>query len=397
MDSLHKLHLAIRNNDVRDVEKQLSLHQQQQQQQTGSVNGKAGVDLNEPDWNNNGKVPLLEAVARRNVAMVRLLLERGSDVGARNLRGQNSLHLALEAERRQQRGERFDATLVRELLDAGCDANVQEHLTGYTPLHVVVRHLSRASRNDAREEERRGADDVLQLLLASGSGSARCDVNRRTHRLSTALHFAACSSDLGVLQLLLDSGADMNAQNYRGETPLMEAIDRGQEETASWLIRAGCDVTLGNRYRQTALHYAANKNSAAVVVVLLVSSGECDVNAVDLNGDSALHIACGKGHVDAARILLSNGTVDPSLLNVNGKTAASVALESGFADVVQLTEQRKTLVNLPSPPTVLKHHLKQQPPPINVVYRHPVKMEMKSLTATVSTYQQQGQTTTNEV
>jgi 26S proteasome non-ATPase regulatory subunit 10 len=64
----------------------------------------------------------------------------------------------------------------------------------------------------------KGFVEVLRLLLRH-----KCDVNRMSHSAATALHFAAQHGDVEVCNLLLDGGAEIDAQDIRKFTPLMMA------------------------------------------------------------------------------------------------------------------------------------------------------------------------------
>src|SRR3712207_5168927 len=68
---------------------------------------------------------------------------------------------------------------------------------------------------------------------------------------------AAREGDLVSLRALLDAGADVNAADENGYTPLMEAAHAPHPEAVRLLLAAGADLEARNRLGSTALHSAA--------------------------------------------------------------------------------------------------------------------------------------------
>jgi ankyrin repeat protein len=77
------------------------------------------------------------------------------------------------------------------------------------------------------------------LLVARGADAAA-----RSKRGETALGDAASRGDLPAVKLLLDKGADVNAVDYRGYTPLLQAVqyDRDSPEIVKLLLEHGANV-----------------------------------------------------------------------------------------------------------------------------------------------------------
>ena len=84
-----------------------------------------------------------------------------------------------------------------------------------------------------------GYTEIVKTLKKDGADPNETDENRRT-----ALHWATANqNDLALLQVLLDAGADPNAQNAWGETPLHLAQS---EEAYDLLLRMGADPNIKN-------------------------------------------------------------------------------------------------------------------------------------------------------
>jgi ankyrin repeat protein len=80
--------------------------------------------------------------------------------------------------------------------------------------------------------------------------------------------------------------------------------------------------------------------SHKAVVELLLPTGAFDINAVDGDGDTAIHIAATKGHEDVVRVLLDVPGVDPTIISrTDGHTALSVAQLNGHSSIVELLQE----------------------------------------------------------
>jgi hypothetical protein len=116
---------------------------------------------------------------------------------------------------------------------------------------------------------------------------------------ATALHAAAAAHDAGLLQRLLDMGADVRAKDRRGAEPL-HAAAMGMPGSPRW-----------------------NPSAQAAAIVCLLKAG-ADPNSADLNGATALHRAV-RTRCGAAVKALLDGGADPGRKNKNGSTAAALA------------------------------------------------------------------------
>lgn len=103
---------------------------------------------------------------------------------------------------------------------------------------------------------------TIKVLIAFGA-----DVNfRKEPEISrTSLHAAASNGHAKVCSYLIDKGADLNATDATGNTPLMLAVKNHESKAYKVLLKAGADTTPVNNKRKTALMIAEEYNNQAAV------------------------------------------------------------------------------------------------------------------------------------
>jgi len=153
------------------------------------------------------------------------------------------------------------------------------------------------------------------------------------------------SRDLPRAEALLDAGANVNASGRGGNTALMWATIRGNEEIVRMLLDRGANVNASNSYGNTALVWASAGRPIKIVRMLLDAGA--NVNASNSTGHTALIWASRSGNEEIVQMLLKAGAnVDDS--GVDGKTALMMARERGKQEIIQIIEthiQRKKDLN----------------------------------------------------
>ena len=141
------------------------------------------------------------------------------------------------------------------------------------------------------------------------------------------LHSAVGNGDLAaVVHLLEVHGADVNAKDFHGDTPLHRAaIYENHTAIAAALIKAGAMVNAKGQYGHTPLHRAAIWGYASVVSALLAAGA--DVNARDDGGEMPLHIAARYEHSSVVSLLLAAGA-EVNAKDYYGKTPQLPATDS---------------------------------------------------------------------
>lgn len=261
-----------------------------------NVNARDGLD----------KTPLMTAAESGNLENVKLLIEAGADVNSRNKFGDTALRLAVMGNR---------APVVRKLVESGAKINTVND-EGLSPLVSSVIN---------------GRDDIALFLIQSGA-DANID-SRYPYR--PALTQAAINWDEKLTEALLKAGADVNKTDYHGKTALQFALGRnGHEQVAKLIYSAGgrlgkiskddqvnpmmdyaCSLGFTEVVSQLIeygvkpnAHFAimAAQEGKSEVLKLLISSG-LDVNQKDDKGDAILFSAISFGGVDCVKVLVENG------------------------------------------------------------------------------------------
>ena len=89
--------------------------------------------------------------------------------------------------------------------------------------------------------------------------------------LAGEIHEAAKSGDLEILRTLIENDpALVNSLDSDRNTPLILAVDAGKLEAASFLIKSGADVNAVNYNKESSLHIAARKGNGEAVELLLL-------------------------------------------------------------------------------------------------------------------------------
>ena len=184
-------------------------------------------------------------------------------------------------------------------------------------------HLSKAA----------GENDIqaVQWLLANGA-----EVNAKDNYGKTPLHSAAIHNASEAAAALLANGADVNAKDNAGWTPLYAAAFRNASEAAAVLLANGADVNAKDNAGWTPLYMVALRNASEAVAVLLANGAEVNVKGWD--GGTPLHLAALWNASEAAAVLLANGA-EVNAKDNDGETPLDAAIYEGHSEMQSLLKR----------------------------------------------------------
>jgi ankyrin repeat protein len=161
--------------------------------------------------------------------------------------------------------------------------------------------------------------DVIKELIELGE-----DINQDVVGC-TALHYAVFYNRKEVIEFLIASGANLNATNPSGLTPLAWAVERGYADLAWMLLEAEADPAIGDKTNGlTPLHKATKlKNYEMVDTLLSINTEEnewCKVDAQTKDGSTAAYFAAYQGSVDILKLLIECGA-NVNALTTEGKVS----------------------------------------------------------------------------
>lgn len=181
-----------------------------------------------------------------------------------------------------------DLAKVESLLARGVKIDTPDYL-GWTPLYRTMIN---------------GHTKMVQKLLNSGA-----NVNARNRDGETPL-FVVADGRIDLAEMLLAKGANINAVNEFGRTPLMWMIQgRQNDDVALWLISKGANINARTKDGETALHVASEFGRKTVVRALLGRKADLNARRTNIIHDqeAPLHIAVDKNNMDIALLLLAAG------------------------------------------------------------------------------------------
>lgn len=280
-----------------------------------------GADVNIKD--DQGNTPLHVAVLENNRTAIKMLIQKGADVNGKNKVGLSVLDLALSKNNAEITGLlvsagakkksglankqfkggntllhdaaiRNDSKQAAKLIKEGANVNAVNQ-KGRTPLYstqwsdkhfdMVVLLLNQGA--DPNIMPRKGSEPLLQRVIRQREN--------KQHRIRPydLVHKEK------MIELLLDHGAEINAQNSSGDTALHKLVYLGQTATIdltkiiNFMAKEGINVNTQNKRKETALHvavttfYSYNRPDSRIDVLLTVGA---DPNIKNKKGEAALHV-----------------------------------------------------------------------------------------------------------
>ena len=280
-------------------------------------------DANELYANDGGYTVLHHATANGDGSIIGLLVDAGAELEARNEAGYTPLHQAVS---------NSNPAAVTALVEAGADIEADAGGMWGTPLVSAALRIRGTSSN-------RNATTIaiIDALLAAGADVNAVDENGDTP-LVKVLQWgqfglnsanerlrgtdATADSVVALALKLLEAGADPDARGVR-TTPLIEATEFRSPALVRALLDAGADPNRRANFGSSPLHAAANSGSLEVITLLVAAGAE--VNSQNENGDTPLHMLATRVFDTALVTLLASAGADVNARNDTGETPLQAA------------------------------------------------------------------------
>lgn len=188
----------------------------------------------------------------------------------------------------------------------------------------------------------------IELRVASRPDQVTITSNQQwtaLHMVCVCANFVDENMYADIMCVLLDAGANINAQDEIGYTPLMRLVERGMFPVALFniLVDRQCDVNLRNNTQATALHlyYATNKYDLQIVSPIL--DAHFDINNTTDDGKNVLMIflircpspMLSKNRMQHVQLLIDRGT-NLDAQDSDGNTVLHIATHRGLAELVPI-------------------------------------------------------------
>ena len=273
---------------------------------------KKGADLQKID--DNGHNAVTWAAARGQTEMFEYLLKKGADIMIEGKGGTAALRSAAYYNH---------IDIVKLLLKKGVPLE-ERNSYGYTPL------LSATSAGNC---------EVMQLLIDAGA-----DINvKLSENNESLLHNAAMSGKVDAIDLVISNGADIEARDNFGRSPIFFSLYSREPAALAKMIEKGADVNVKNEDGATLVQVAARVEMPEMVKMLI--DAKVDVNIADKDNTTPLYWAVMTGNEEIAKMLLSNGA-DPNIAEKNsGDNPLHLASIKGQNGITKLLLKHGSEVN----------------------------------------------------
>lgn len=283
------------------------------------------------------KVTALEQAALfGHAAFAELLLTHGARTDCRDFNGLTPLHAAASGLTRDKLLQSWNSRLE----DLNQQGAADQNLTAITAvvsnqMAEAIAQLPESIKHGGRQHRQ-----VAELLLSHGA-----DLEATNNLGSTPLFSAATFTNLAVVEVLVAHKANLNATGQRGLTPLAVAALKGNDAIAALLLEAGADANLADYAGFTPLNTAVEQGHPSVARLLLAHGA--NPNLACPNGQTPLHTAAGRGDIESMRSLLDAGAnLQP--IETAG-TPLSEAVQHGQLEAVKFLLQRSAQPDIASP------------------------------------------------
>jgi ankyrin repeat protein len=265
----------------------------------------------------------MKAAFDGSLPVVEKLLSKGAEVNAKREDGTTALLFAALG---------GHLAVVQKLLTAGADIHARSTNQGALGASLL-----------------RGHKEVAEFLRAAGarltlSEAADCGLTEEVRALlaagaepdeGAAIAYAARAEKLDIIILLVEAGANINAQDSDGNTALHHAAQWEMHDMARYLFtKCNALADIENDDEETPFDLAILSDDTEMVRLFL-DNRKLNVNRKDYTGATSLHRAVEAENTELVKLLLSAGA-EVNVKNCLDETPLSIAREEEYDDIIRL-------------------------------------------------------------
>jgi ankyrin repeat protein len=254
------------------------------------------------------KTALFHAAENDQAGVLSLLLREGADPNVRADYDRTALMATAE------RGHVF---AIGALIDGGVNVDDTEQINGWTALMLAVKN---------------GHVDAVSALVSAGADITKADLGGQTPLMMAAREGIVSSLLGGISGLRRKRRTEyVNAQDGKGKTALMYAVEKADIREVKLLLQKGADVNIRDNDKRSAIINVAatpqkDTHVKQAILRVLIKAAKADLDAQDNENNTALMRAIEIGDVETVKTLIYEGAkVDVEF--APGKTAVTRAKE----------------------------------------------------------------------
>ncbi|XP_070568396.1 transient receptor potential cation channel subfamily A member 1 homolog isoform X2 [Ptychodera flava] len=330
------IHQAARDGDV-DLMKRLI---------ATFTNKKKRINMKDEDQ----MTPLHYAARYNHYHIVRVLVENGANIHTTGEDEATALHLSARFKRSRLTSVKSEVELAKRQKSVGSNPDSSDPSASGNPKYPArlppLKNPPKASKTDAspngQEFDSAGqpvTESVIHYLVSKGA-----NVNAQDMYGSTPLHFASMrGNDVATRELLECRGINIEAADKQQMTALHLACGHGNVECCRLLIDAGANLRCTDEENGTPLHFAGMEGQLKICNLLFDAAYHKDgwvtisqmVTDTDMEDNTALHLAVDNGHLEIVKLCLEKKS-DINTSKKNFSTPLHSAAALGNIEIVTL-------------------------------------------------------------